>query len=198
MTLPAYLFIAIPQTDKYVLVYSEERDRIWRMNAIHSPKEFVRNAQSGYETIDKIVYKYTIKLCNGETRDVRMCKLERYLSVPSIGNIHQYDMGLIYNILGVEPLVNSAWHFKMSDITELPVEPVYSRIPQHVFRRFVECAIREKEECPITTDVLSVETVGAPPCGHLFDKVALKTVLTQYGCCPTCRSPAGPHAIQLY
>ena len=69
-------------------------------------------------------------------------------------------------------------------------------IPPMYFNAFVEMAMSKGEECPITMEPLSKECVGAPPCGHLFDKGALKRVLEESGKCPTCRHSASPTDIQ--
>ena len=77
-------------------------------------------------------------------------------------------------------------------------EPKVKAIPTHIFRCFVEAAIAKKEECPITMETLTKESVGAPPCGHLFDKDALKRTLKESGKCPTCRQVANMSNIQTY
>jgi len=138
-----------------------------------------------------------------------MTRKDRYIYVPNFGEIPEYSMELVYNILGVEAMIDEKWHFSMSDLMPAPPAPVpvasappmrapATFIPTHVFRKFVESAVREKDECPITMDPLTYESVGCPPCGHLFNKDALKESLQQSGCCPSCRSPASPDAIQSY
>lgn len=73
-----------------------------------------------------------------------------------------------------------------------------SRIPTFVFHAYVNSAIEKKECCPVTLEPLSKENVGCAPCGHLFDKDALKTALTTNGKCPTCRQAAKPNDIQVW
>ena len=50
--------------------------------------------------------------------------------------------------------------------------------------------------CPITLEPITNKTAGAPPCGHLFNKDALKKELERSGRCPTCRAAAKPTEIQ--
>jgi hypothetical protein len=77
-------------------------------------------------------------------------------------------------------------------------QPIQSRIPQFVFQAYVTAAAEKKEECPITLEPITKETVGAAPCGHLFNKEALKKELERSGRCPTCRAAAKPTEIQIW
>jgi hypothetical protein len=75
--------------------------------------------------------------------------------------------------------------------------PATAKIPQHIFRMFVDAAIEKKEECPITMEPLTRETVAGTACGHLFDRLAITRVLAGSRRCPTCRAECG-HELQTY
>ena len=80
-----------------------------------------------------------------------------------------------------------------------PVAKTHTQsIPIHIFHCFIESAIAKGEECPITMEKLTKETVGATPCGHLFDKDALQRCLKESGKCPACRQVASVSSIQTY
>ena len=83
-----------------------------------------------------------------------------------------------------------------------PVAPVIqtktNTIPSFIFQAFVDMAEQKGEECPITMEKITKQNVGAPPCGHLFDKDALKRCLSDSGKCPTCRQVARENDIQTY
>lgn len=72
------------------------------------------------------------------------------------------------------------------------------KIPTFVFHAYVTSAIEKNETCPVSLEPLKKETVGCPPCGHLFDKDALKSALEVNGKCPTCRGLAKPSEIQTW
>ena len=81
-------------------------------------------------------------------------------------------------------------------IQQAPVE--VKRIPTFVFHAYVTSAIEKNETCPVTLEPLTKENVGCPPCGHLFDKDALKSALESNGKCPTCRALAKVSEIQTW
>ena len=72
------------------------------------------------------------------------------------------------------------------------------RIPTFVFHAYVTSAIEKSETCPITLEPITKENVGCAPCGHLFDKDALKTALKKNGKCPTCRQAGKEDDIQVW
>ncbi len=79
-----------------------------------------------------------------------------------------------------------------------PPKQITPRIPTFVFHAYVTGAIEKNECCPVTLEPLSKEMVGCAPCGHLFDKDALRTALETNGKCPTCRQTANPDDIQTW
>ena len=79
-----------------------------------------------------------------------------------------------------------------------PTQKVVNKIPTFVFHAYVNSAIEKEECCPVTLEPITKENVGCAPCGHLFDKDALKTALTTNGKCPTCRQTAKPDEIQTW
>lgn len=76
--------------------------------------------------------------------------------------------------------------------------PSYQSIPTHVFHTFVETAIRNNENCPITMEALTRENVAAPPCGHLFTYDSLKQSIETSSVCPTCRANININQIQRW
>lgn len=84
---------------------------------------------------------------------------------------------------------------------EPPLAPVRSAstgIPAHVFRVFVESAVRSQTACPISLDPLTLESAAGLPCGHLFEKESLKQALVQGGGrCPQCRRESSIDEIQI-
>lgn len=78
------------------------------------------------------------------------------------------------------------------------VTKTVSKIPTFVFHAYVNSAIEKNECCPVTLEALTKENVGCAPCGHLFDKDALRMALQTNGKCPTCRQEAKPDDIQVW
>lgn len=118
-----------------------------------------------------------------------LTRSQHYIVIPDIGEIYVYTMtnankvlsSKYYKVCAGEDRENR-WHFEKS----APSSHMY--IPQHIFRCFVDDAIKRKEECPITLEPLTKETVAGTQCGHLFNREAIMNVLRENGSCPTCRA----------
>lgn len=72
------------------------------------------------------------------------------------------------------------------------------KIPQHIFRCFVDSAIEKNDACPITMDPIARDTVACTPCGHLFNGDAIKMALQVSKRCPTCRYETSTDNLQTY
>lgn len=68
----------------------------------------------------------------------------------------------------------------------VPLAPI--TILPHILHGFISYCISQGQECPITMEPLSLETIGMTPCGHLFQASALQDAIRMSGTCPTCRS----------
>jgi hypothetical protein len=146
-------------------------------------------------------------------------RTRNFIRIRGIGDVYVYGItnpnkvltSKYYHVCKGED-VRKAWHFCKRDVAfpalpvALPVappvtEPVAAptaKIPQHIFRCFVDAAIEKKEECPITMEPLTRDTVAATSCGHLFDREAIGRVLRDSGRCPTCRCEVAAENLQTY
>ena len=82
--------------------------------------------------------------------------------------------------------------------TALAPAPAPAKIPQHIFRCFVDSAIEKNDVCPITMEPLVRDTVASTPCGHLFNCEAIKMALQVSKRCPTCRYETSTENLQTY
>jgi predicted Zn-ribbon and HTH transcriptional regulator len=71
-----------------------------------------------------------------------------------------------------------------------------AKIPQHIFKIYLEKAIHSEETCPITLEKFTLENVACTPCGHLFDRDAIKMNLERSPLCPTCRTKIRANELQ--
>jgi len=71
-----------------------------------------------------------------------------------------------------------------------------AKIPQHIFKIYLENAINSEETCPITLEKFTLENVACTPCGHLFDRDAIKMNLERSPLCPTCRTKIRANELQ--
>ena len=71
-----------------------------------------------------------------------------------------------------------------------------AKIPQHIFKIYLEKAIQSEETCPITLEKFTLENAACTPCGHLFDRDAIKMNLQRSSSCPTCRTKISENELQ--
>jgi hypothetical protein len=139
-----------------------------------------------------------------------------YIELPW-GRVHQYNMtspnqilsSKFYRVVMNEDR-NVKWHFKK----ELPLpllmpsqpqqllmqQPMnnQTKIPNHIFRVYLQDAIARNEICPITMEPLMMNA-ALTSCGHLFNKDALLMAIrlcTSHPLCPSCRAPVREEDIQ--
>jgi hypothetical protein len=129
-----------------------------------------------------------------------MNKMADYIELPW-GSVHQYNMtspnqilsSKFYRVVMNEDR-NVKWHFKKG-LHQPPLmqplqQPLQAKIPNHIFRVYLQDAIARNEICPIIMEPLMMNTAGLTSCGHLFNKDALLMVIRSSPCplCPTCRA----------
>lgn len=200
--------------EKYVLfTYTNEKltileypvmivqNGIWQTSSVQTGSQRMKVVRESSRHAD-VAYECTIT----RTQD--------FVRIPVIGDIYVYEMTSANKILSSKYFKvckgedrEKKWHFEKHDIVfaALPVAlavPVVSqtpsKIPQHIFRMFVDAAVEKKEECPITMEPLTREMVAGTSCGHLFDREAIKRVLRDSGRCPTCRCETDSENLQTY
>lgn len=135
---------------------------------------------------------------DGKEYTTTMVRTGKFCKLRNGSVVHEYSISLANTVLPSEYYTVSTgkdkdkkYHFTIKDVTA-------HSIPVHIFHMYVEAAISKKEECPITMDPFTKDTVGCTPCGHLFNYSALKQVLSTSGMCPTCRSKANSQQIQVW
>jgi hypothetical protein len=65
--------------------------------------------------------------------------------------------------------------------------PVIDAYPAHIIRILLEKAAADGTTCPITGDLITPASGSVTPCGHLFEKTALKLWKARSATCPECR-----------
>lgn len=78
--------------------------------------------------------------------------------------------------------------------------PVRYKIPEHVYRVYVDTILSKGYKCPLTDDILSSSSssISGTPCGHLFESCALQDCLTMLEKCPVCSSPVVLDDVQRF
>jgi hypothetical protein len=138
-----------------------------------------------------------------------MNKMADYIELPW-GSVYQYNMtspnqilsSKFYRVVMNEDR-NVKWHFKRAVLLTQPLltqplltqplqhqqQPLQAKIPNHIFRVYLQDAIARNEICPITMEPLMMNA-GLTSCGHLFNKDAILMVIRSSvsPLCPTCRA----------
>ena len=73
----------------------------------------------------------------------------------------------------------------------VPTHPPIKSVPKYIRDILVDHMVAKKEECPITTELLTAENIAITTCFHFFDKTGITRWLAQDATCPQCRESAG-------
>jgi hypothetical protein len=188
---------------RYILFQANhQEDGLWRLDAVRSPQNILSSGQwhtNGIEGIEGTYkhYRDTSIADDPKIFETRMKQTNRYIVVSGIGTIYVYTVTRPNTVLSKHYYyvcfgkddVKKEWHLCVNhtESVKLP-EHVSYRIPVHIVRHYIDSAIRNKEDCPITMDPLTKENTVCTPCGHLFNKDALYKAVEVTKKCPTCRS----------
>jgi hypothetical protein len=198
---------------KYVLFevsrYNEVPEVVWKWNTVESPGQILSAGQWHADSIETVNEKYMhyrpTTLDEPKFYDNLMKRSSKYITVPGLGNIYVYIMTKPNTILpcyyyqvcaGLDN--EKKWHICIDTQKDTKSVTTAYKIPPHIFRFFVDAAIQNKEECPISMEILTRETVASTPCGHLFEKSAISTALQQNKKCPNCRNECSEGQLQMY
>jgi hypothetical protein len=220
--LPSLLMIRLQidnEYSPYVLVNTYYKGNTIGMELCKHP---MRTLQEGYLKEDGLelpAWKYTIEKESG-TIETKLWRTNRYIQLHQ-QNIYEYMMlhpnsvlpKQVFAIINKGEDSDKIWHFNIQDIQtrniisdfmqRLPAEDSKraiqpTKIPNHIFRVYVENAVLKGEECPITLEKFTTKTVGCTPCGHLFEKNAIKKAIDATRKCPTCRAETRREDIQTW
>jgi len=192
------MYYIIKEDYRYILFFIGDK-----ISMIEYPNRFVSKGiwnADGYECISTTIIPPFSTL---------MYVLKNHLLSPELGKVHECIISSASNILPEEyKLVKSGqdlmckWYFTLPLAAPqplaaaqplalpLPLPVAQPYIPNFVYYRYIESAIKNKEECPITLLPLTRNEVGGLTCGHLFNLDALRIALNNKSTCPTCCQPA--------
>lgn len=199
---------------KYVLFevsrYNDSKEPTWAWNTVESPQQMLSAGQWHTDSIETVFEDYrhyrATTLDEPKFYDNKMKRSSKYITVSGLGNIYVYIMTKPNTVLpnnyyrvcqGSD--IEKKWHICI-DTQPRDIQPlaVGYKIPAHIFRFFVDAAIQNSEECPISMEKLTRETVVSTPCGHLFQKSAISMALQQNKRCPSCRNECSEGQLQMY
>ena len=188
--------------------------KIWKWNTINSPRYMLSSGvwhSDGIQGSSESYFHYRqSQLDETKYYENKIKKTNRYISLPGIGNIHVYMMtkpntilpSHYYYVCAGSDDIEKKWHIRVAAAVKEEVRDTHEamtyKIPTHIFRSFVDSSIQNGEECPITMEKITRETVALTQCGHLFQKTAILKALEQYQTCPTCRSACLKTQIQTW
>jgi hypothetical protein len=188
--------------------------KIWKWSTISSPQYMLSSGKwhsDGIEGISETYHHYrTSNIEEPKFYENRMKRTGNYINAPGIGNVYVYRMTksnvvlpkhYYYVCAGSD--IQKNWHICVESNNRLPrqvanVENLICKIPTHIFRVFVDSEIQNGQECPISMEKLTRETVASTRCGHLFQKEAITRALEQYKRCPTCRNKCSKEELQTW
>lgn len=196
---------------KYMLFQTNhQEDGLWRLDAVRSPQTILSSGQwcfNGIEGIEETYmhYRHTTIADEPKIFETRMKQTNRYIVVSGIGNIHVYTVKRpntvlskhYYYVCSGRDDVKKEWYVCVNHTESVKIpERVRYKIPVHIVRYYIDAAIHNKEDCPITMDPLTKENTVCTPCGHLFNRDALCKAIHSHKNCPTCRSEMTMDEIQ--
>ena len=179
-----------------------QEDGLWRLDALCSPQIILSSGQwynDGIEGIEETYkhYRDTSRIDEQKIFETRMKRTNRYIVVSDIGTIYVYTVTRpntvlskhYFHVSSGKDNVKKNWHICVTHNESVKrTLSVSYKIPAHIVRQYIDTAIRNKEDCPITMDPLTKENTVCTPCGHLFNKDALYKAVEDTKKCPTCRS----------
>jgi len=191
---------------------------------LNNPMSFVETGV--WKTTNTLGNPQSVKVLRSSSRHVDKeyeCTIARtrdFIQTLGYGDIYVYTMTNANTVLPSKYYVVCAgrdieknFHFEKSDIAPAPAPAPtapapapapatapaqLTKIPQHIFRCFVDSAIEKNDVCPITMEPLVRDTVASTPCGHLFNCEAIKMALQVSKRCPTCRYETSTENLQTY
>jgi hypothetical protein len=192
--IPSIIIINANADNKYVLLSMKQEDNYIEAKLIDNSKHLLSNVVLKTDGIEGLSELYTFKRVSTRHSPKyytsHLIKTTNYVIVPWHEPIYIYTMTHSKKILSSDfyKVCNGLdtcekWHFKIPEIiVDEPQTDLH--IPFHIVQGFVESFILKKEVCPITLEPFVMGQIAMTPCGHLFDKKSLDTIVI----CPTCRA----------
>ena len=205
--------------EKYVLLMRT----IDQFILINNPMSFVETG--AWKITNTLGNPLSVKVLRSSSRHGDKeyeCTINRtrdFIQTLTYGNIYVYTMTNANTVLSSKYYtvcagrdIEKNFHFEKRDLAEplaapaapalaaptAPAAVATAKIPQHIFRCFVDSAIEKNDVCPITMEPLVRDTVASTPCGHLFNCEAIKMALQVSKRCPTCRYETSTENLQTY
>lgn len=226
MSLPPFIILRA-NDDRYVLLNVSHVTRFidnvektcLKFDVVNEPQNML-NGRWKTARVESSALNYTCERVSsrGPTKyyNTLMHKMPNYIEL-SWGSVHEYNMtspnqilsSKFYRVVMNEDR-NVKWHFKKASLLTQPqqnqplhqqVQPMnnQTKIPNHIFRVYLQDAITRNEVCPITMEPLTMNA-GLTNCGHLFNKDALLMATRgspNCSLCPICRAPVREQDIQI-
>ena len=216
MSLPPFIILRA-NDDRYVLLNVSHVTRFidnvektcLKFDVVNEPQNML-NGRWKTGRVESSALNYTCERVSsrGPTKyyNTVMHKMPNYIEL-SWGSVYEYNMtspnqilsSKFYRVVMNEDR-NVKWHFKRGSLQPQQMQPMNSqtKIPNHIFRVYLQDAITRNEVCPITMEPLTM-TAGLTNCGHLFNKDALLMAIrlcTSCPLCPSCRAAVREEDIQ--
>jgi len=207
MSLPPFIILRAAD-DRYVLLNVSHVTRFidnvektcLKFDVVNEPQNMLNGRwKTGRVEPSALIYTCERVSSRGPTKyyTTIMNKMADYIELPW-GSVHQYNMtspnqilsSKFYRVVMNEDR-NVKWHFKKgAQLIQQPLQqqPLQAKIPNHIFRVYLQDAIARNEICPIIMEPLMMSTAGLTSCGHLFNKDALLMAIRSSPLCPTCRA----------
>ena len=226
MSLPPFIILRA-NDDRYVLLNVSHVTRFidnvektcLKFDVVNEPQNML-NGRWKTGRVESSALNYTCERVSsrGPTKyyNTVIHKMPNYIEL-SWGSVHEYNMtspnqilsSKFYRVVMNEDR-NVKWHFKKGPLQPQPqplhqqhqqMQPMNSqtKIPNHIFRVYLQDAITRNEVCPITMEPLTMNA-GLTNCGHLFNKDALLMATRgspNCSLCPICRAPVREQDIQI-
>lgn len=215
MSLPPFIILRA-NDDRYVLLNVSHVTRFidnvektcLKFDVVNEPQNML-NGRWKTGRVESSALNYTCERVSsrGPTKyyNTVIHKMPNYIEL-SWGSVHEYNMtspnqilsSKFYRVVMNEDR-NVKWHFKRGSLLTPSPQPQQmqqpmnsqTKIPNHIFRVYLQDAITRNEVCPITMEPLTMNA-GLTNCGHLFNKDALLMAIRLTPSCPLCPSCRAP------
>jgi len=196
---------------RYILFQAiHQEDGLWRLDAVRSPQIILSLGEwhaDGIEGVEETYmhYRNTLRTDEQKIFETKMKRTNKYMVVSGIGTIYVYTVAKPNTVLSKHYFhvccgkdhVKKEWHLCVTHTESVKTTQCVSyKIPAHIVRNYIDTAIGNKEDCPITMNPLTKENTVCTPCGHLFNKDALCKAIEVTKKCPTCRNEMTMDEIQ--